>query len=494
MNFFNPFKKKSVAVETKSVQYYNQNGTCPSSPYLLGLAAGCNLLRNVQAWRYYEKISPVFDAVQRKVKAMKTILPAVFDTVDKVYYHEQTAGIEATQILEFLKNPNREKTFLEFIQAVTASYDVTGDIFILVTATNESSRPLEYYYINPSDMTPNIGTGGTVESWMLNSNQFNENFHYEEDAVKGISSYFTKDGQKELWQIKTFNPRESQLDFFGLSPLNAIMAEIEQYEYSNIHNTALLKNGATPSGVLIVDQDFDLTDPQYERMRAQVNAKYGGAEAAGQILILEGGKDFKQLSLSPKDMDFIKLLEFISKQIYLTQGIPLPLVTAKAMTMNNFEESKYMLFDSEAIPFANTLYGEMSALLMRRFDDSGRYVLSYDRAKIPALEVKRTAAIKQKIDTNLLTINEGRTEIGAEKLPEGDVLLVKTSQTPLDLVVNPPEAAPAPIIPAAKNYDYTTVLGRTRAAWEEKLNDDSERKFSDEDIDNKLMAIYGKVE
>lgn len=486
MNFWNLFKKKSDSqdFETKNIIGGSGQGCSPFSPYALGLFAGCNILRNNQAWRFYESISPVFDAVERKSKAMRTIKPAVFDTQEKVFYHEQTEGIEATQILPFLKNPNRDKTWTEFLQASVPSYEVTGDIFIMVTATNELSRPLEFFYINPSDMDPIAGSDGTVETWVLISNQFNESFSYVTDPKNGISSYFTKDGSKELWQIKTFNPRESNLDFFGLSPLNAIFAEIEQYKYSNIHNTALLKNGATPSAVLIIDKDFDLTDKQLERMKAQINDKVRGADNAGNVLIMEGGKEFKPFTMNNKDMDFLNLLKFIREQIYITKGIPLPMVSGASMTMNNFEESKYMLFDTDLLPFADIFYPEMSRLLMRRFDNSGRYVLLYDRAKIPALEVKRAAATKLKIDTDLLTVNEGRTEIGLKERDDGDVLLVNSTQIPLS----------AALVPKTETkHDYTTVIGRHRLQLEELLEDD-ERKFSDQDIDTKLIALYGKKE
>lgn len=488
MKFWNPFKKKDASedLETKSIIGGGSPGCQVFSPYSFGLLNGANLLRNKQAWRYYENISPVFDAVDRKQKAMNTVKPAVFDTVDKVFYHEETKGINATKILPFLKKPNREKNWLEFLNASVASYEITGDIFIMVTATNERSEPLEFFYINPSDMTPIAGSDGTVQNWQLYSNQFRESFFYVSDPVRGISSYFTKDGSKELWQIKTFNPRESRLDFFGLSPLNPILLEIEQYEHSNIHNASVLKNGATPSGVLVIDKDFTMNETQYARMKEQVNAKYSGAENAGNILILDGGKEFKQLSMNNKDMDFLNLLKFVREQIYITKGIPLPSVTSSAMTMNNFEETKYMLYDTDVLPFANIFYPELSSLLMRRFDDSGRYVLFYDKSTIPALEVKRNEAIKKKIETNLLTINEGRTEIGVEGIDGGDVLLVQSTMVPLGEAGTEPE-------PEVK-YDYTTVIGRHRLAFEEKLNENDERKFSDEDIDGKLMSLYGRKE
>jgi len=157
---------------------------------------------------------------------------------------------------------------------------------------------------------------------------------------------------KELWQIKTFNSRESRGDFFGLSPLNPIFHEIEEYEYSNVNNTSVLKKGMRPSGVLIIDKEFNLTDAQYNRMRTQMAEKKSGAENAGDVLILEGGKDFKQLSQTNKDMEFMELIKFVREQIYITKGIPLPMITSTSMTMNNFEESKYMMYDSDVLPFA----------------------------------------------------------------------------------------------------------------------------------------------
>ena len=486
-NYFSKSVEKDLETKSDGISECN-SGFSIFSPYAFGSSNGIALLRNAQAWKYYEKISPIFDAVDRKSKAMTTIAPAIYDNVEKVYLREVDTNVPATQILEFLKTPNRDKTWIEFIKSIVPSIEVTGDIFIMVTSLSEESTPLEFYYINPADLVPVEGNDGRVKTWQLNNNQWNEKFHYKENSLQQISSYFTSDGMKELWQIKTFNSRESRGDFFGLSPLNPIFHEIEEYEYSNVNNTSVLKKGMRPSGVLIIDKEFNLTDAQYNRMRTQMAEKKSGAENAGDVLILEGGKDFKQLSQTNKDMEFMELIKFVREQIYITKGIPLPMITSTSMTMNNFEESKYMMYDSDVLPFANWFYDEMNLLFMRRYDQSGRYKLCYDPQAVPALKVKQSAVTDKKLNSKVITVDEGRDLLGYDPLPldAGNVLLVPSSSVP---VQNAGQVGSN--IPPESKYDYTTPAGRYRKQLEELKNDDDERKYTDEQIDKKIKLFWG---
>lgn len=485
MNFWKNLFTSKKEVKTESIEEEkSSNCTNYVQPYVFGVNSGISMLRNTNAWRYYKKISPVFDACRRKSRGMLTVKPAIYDSENEEYFYDYDSSQPVTEILNILKNPNREKTWIEFVESVVPSYEVTGDIFIMVTSLNETNKPLEMYYINPDSLTSVESTTGNVYCWQLDNNQWNEKFFYVEDSRNGISSYFTQDGTKELWQIKEFNPNECRGDFFGLSPLNAIFEEIEQYEYSNTHNKSVLKNGATPSGVMVVDKEFHLGDDQYERMKAQIQSKYSGASNAGNILILEGGKDFKQLSMNNKDMDFLNLLKFVREQIYITKGIPLPMVTAESMTMNNFEESKYMMFDTDILPFADKLYLELTNLLVRRYDLSGRFSIAYNPELVPALQAKRTAEIKNKIDSKVITTNESRALLGYEDIDGGDTVLVPTTLQPLGMTEDS-------VDDEGVKYDYTTAHGKYRLRLEELINEEGQRKFTDEEIDKKVFSLYG---
>ena len=73
-------------------------------------------------------------------------------------------------------------------------------------------------------------------------------------------------------------------------------------------NKALLDNSARPSGALVYapKEGGNLTDEQFDRLKAELEEGYSGAARAGRPLLLEGGLDWKAMGLTPKDMDFIE--------------------------------------------------------------------------------------------------------------------------------------------------------------------------------------------
>ncbi len=66
----------------------------------------------------------------------------------------------------------------------------------------------------------------------------------------------------------------------------------------------------------------NLTGEQFERLQARAGAGFQGANNAGRPLLLEGGLDWKPLSLSPKDMDFIEAKNASAREIALAFGVP----------------------------------------------------------------------------------------------------------------------------------------------------------------------------
>ena len=81
-------------------------------------------------------------------------------------------------------------------------------------------------------------------------------------------------------------------------------------------NKALLDNAARPSGALVYGKkDGHLTAEQFARLKAELETSFQGARNAGRPLLLEGGLDWKPLSLSPKDMDFIEAKNAAAREI-----------------------------------------------------------------------------------------------------------------------------------------------------------------------------------
>ena len=66
-------------------------------------------------------------------------------------------------------------------------------------------------------------------------------------------------------------------------------------------------NSARPSGALVFGgrEGERLTDVQFALLKAQIEDMHSGSTNAGRPLVLEGGLDWKPLSWTPADMDFI---------------------------------------------------------------------------------------------------------------------------------------------------------------------------------------------
>jgi HK97 family phage portal protein len=96
-------------------------------------------------------------------------------------------------------------------------------------------------------------------------------------------------------------------DHYGFSPIEAAATAIDLHNQASKWNKALLDNAARPSGALVyAAREGRLSPEQFERLKAELQEGFQGAKNAGRPLLLEGGLDWKPLSLSPKDMDFIE--------------------------------------------------------------------------------------------------------------------------------------------------------------------------------------------
>ncbi len=86
-------------------------------------------------------------------------------------------------------------------------------------------------------------------------------------------------------------------------------------------NKALLDNSARPSGALVyAASNGQMTGEQFQRLKDELETSYQGARHAGRPLLLEGGLDWKPLSLSPKDMDFIEAKNLAARRDCLGDG------------------------------------------------------------------------------------------------------------------------------------------------------------------------------
>jgi HK97 family phage portal protein len=211
-------------------------------------------------------------------------------------------------------------------------------------------------------------------------------------------------------------------DHYGLAPLEAAAVAVDTHNAAAKWNKALLDNAARPSGALVFSgaEGAVLSDDQFDRLKRELEENYQGARNSGRPLVLEGGLDWKSMSLSPKDMDFMEAKHAAAREIALAFGVPPQLLGIPGdNTYSNYQEANRVFFRATVLPFANRIAGALSAWLAPAF---GGARLVVDADQIDALASDRAALWSRVSDAPFLTPNEKRAAVGYAPLEGGDRL------------------------------------------------------------------------
>jgi len=414
---------------------------------------------------YYCSISAVGKAVGMVSDEAASIKPWLYDIKEETF-------VENSDLESFLTLLNPDKTRSEFIKAYAAYYLTAGKSYLLALGDVKKS-PLELDVVSPdyieletSDVDP------YVKLYRYNVHGMGGEIKFERSTVKGRFRYYDSGKERELWHVKMFNPKSSRQNE-GLSPLDIVHYEVEQHLNSSRHNLSTLLKGARLSGILSIEGE--LGDEQRERLRAKIDGEWAGADNAGQIPIIDNSKaTFSEFSKSMKDMDFLELKKEVTAAIYNIYNIPLPLISPDQMTLNNYKEAKYALYDMAVLPVVSRLYEELSNFLLPRFGiDPSKFKLWYDKKDIPALELRRAEETKRKKESGVYTINELRNIEGLDARPDGDVY-ANNKPTPV-----PMQSMPEPVI---KDEDIKSKFVSIMSKQMDKQT--GLRKYSDQEIED----------
>ena len=336
--------------------------------------------------------------------------------------------VDNHHLLDLLYNPSPTMSQVEWFQAVYSYLLISGNNYML-SVGGDNTPPTELYNLRPDRMKIRSGTRAmpVAYDYMLKG-QIVES--YDVDQATGGS---------KVKHIKLFNPLD---DYYGMSPMQASSVDIDQHNLANKHNVNLLQNGARPSGAVIFNPkdetggNVQLSDVQRNQLMNDVNQRFSGTGNAGKPMLLEGDFEWKEMGLSPKDMDFIQLKNMSAKDIALVYGVPSQLIgIPDSQTYSNFAEAKLALYNETIIPLLDRIQGDLNEWLVPMFNEQG-LELRYDIDSIPAMAEQRKRvfeSVSAGVKEGILTRNEAREQLGYEPIEGADSLLVSANLMPLNL-------------------------------------------------------------
>ncbi|HOX22213.1 MAG TPA: phage portal protein, partial [Elusimicrobiales bacterium] len=210
------------------------------------------------------------------------------------------ASDNAELLQEFFANCNPNDTLLEILDDIARDVYVFGNAFLEVVY-GADGKPKELWNLDATTMRVKADEHGAILGY--------------------VQTPRSQPGKVEFLprEVIHFKLGTKGATLYGLSPLASLILPVTVDKYAQIYNRAFFVNGAKIRGAFIMK---DATPEQVERNREYMAARAKNPDLAHSDLVLEGDIEFKQISTTQKDMEFLELREFTRNEILAVYGVP----------------------------------------------------------------------------------------------------------------------------------------------------------------------------
>lgn len=247
------------------------------------------------------------------------------------------------------------------------------------------------------------------------------------DVLNGVSGTFT---EEEIVHIKGMSvDGKSGVSVLTYARLTSQIATIGDQETLN-----RFANGGNVRGIVSNDTSVrgfgEYQDEQLTKTAEDIDARFQNGE---RIVSLPGQVDFKQLSLSSTDMQFLESRKFTVREICRFFGVHPSFVFDD--TSNNYKSAEManVAFLNNTL---NPILRKIECELLRKLvapSLAGKRRFVFNRQSLYACDLESRAKYwQQVIAAGLYTVNELRREENKPEVEGGDKVLVSANLKPID--------------------------------------------------------------
>jgi len=373
--------------------------------------------------------------------------------------------IEEGPLYSIFNRPNPQWSRYHLWEATVVHLELTGNALWVLDRERPNQVPAEIWVIRKDFFEPIFKKGSReLIGW---------NFRRSSNETIRLDPC-------QVIHFKLFNPYN---DFWGIGPIEAARLSAEQDYLAAQYNRAFFENSADPGGILTVEGE--LTPTQREQLRAQWESRYKGPKRAFRLAILEGGMDYKQLSVSHKDMLFIEQRKWTRDEVLAVFKVPkaevsvyedINYATARTADKNYWVKT--------LIPLMNLIEDTLRAQFFLPYDEERTWG-EFDLSVVESLQEDYAQKIDQayklfQMGYPVNAINE-KLELGMPEVPWGNdgylpmnLLEVGTAKEPEKAILQP---EPSHIEVLTRSLPHTE---EQRRFWEEYISGFTryEQKFS----------------
>ena len=213
----------------------------------------------------------------------------------------------------------------------------------------------------------------------------------------------------------------------GMSPIEACAETIGVSLAAQRYGASFFANDGTPSGVLEVPPETDLSDTGRKALRESWAELHSGSNNAKKIGILTRGVKFSALQVSPNEAQFLETRKMGVQEIARLYGTPPHLIGDTTNTTGwgtGMAEQNTAFVIHTLRPWLERLEARYTLLyraeLMRQgMPASQTRIALHEEALLRGSPEKRWEVLRKNVASGLLTADEARRQEGFPSLPDG---------------------------------------------------------------------------
>lgn len=315
----------------------------------------------------------------------------------RVYRGTASEPVEVQGLQQLLTYPNDTMTFAELVYLTVMHVKITGNAYWLKVQPNmKGDRPLALLPLNPRRVTIEVDrTSGELTGYKVSGS--------------GIATTIPPE---EVIHFKRPHPNS---DWYGIGDIEAGSAMMTDAVNRTNWKEAFWKNGATPSGVL-VKEDQAPPQEQWEKLKAEFAKQYGGTKNAGKVAWLSGKWHSLKIGLTLAEMADIESRRLSIEEVSLLHGVPLSVLGVR-------EAANYATAEIDDTRFRN--YTVLPMVRMIEDTVNTDLVMGYGpqyRLRFAVTGLVNVGQVVQNLtpafDRGWLSINEAREAMGFQPDPE----------------------------------------------------------------------------